>query len=103
MQAENDGMRAVSINEMYRILPEVQMVFNTVPAQIIGDREMKALQPDCWLLELASAPYGFDRGAAEQLKLPYAVLPALPARYAPKSAALALKDAAVQLLREVQA
>ena len=63
-QAASDGMNAVSIDEIRRILPGVHMVLNTVPAQIIGEEMLAAMQPGAWLMELASAPYGFDRKKA---------------------------------------
>mgnify|MGYP002597693430 FL=1 len=59
-----------------------------------------ALPKGAWLLELASAPYGFDRDAAAAMGLNVEVLPALPARYAPRSAARALKQVSMELLRE---
>ena len=78
------------------------MVLNTVPAQIIGEEMLAAMQPGAWLMELASAPYGFDRKRAADHGLNSDVLPALPAKYAPYSAGLALKKAAVMLLKEAE-
>lgn len=100
--AASDGMKPVDIAEMHEILPRVHLVLNTVPSEVMGERELKAIQPDCPLLELASAPYGFDREAARKMGVRYDILPALPARYAPLSAAMALKKAAVHLLKEVE-
>lgn len=101
--AENDGMHAVSMEEMHGALPHMHMVLNTVPAQVMGERELQALPQGAWLLELASAPYGFDRKKAAELGLNCDVLPALPARYAPASAGMALKNAVIRLLGEVEA
>ena len=100
--AASDGMHPIAIGEIRRILPDIDMVFNTIPAQVIGEEELQALQPGGWLLELASAPYGFDRKKAAEYGLNCDVLPALPARYAPYSAGLALKEAAVKLLKEAE-
>ena len=98
--AECDGMHAVSMEEMRDVLGRMHMVFNTVPAQVMGERELQALPRGAWILELASAPYGFDRKMVVQMGLNCEVLPSLPARYAPISAGMALKDAAVRLIRE---
>ena len=100
LEAANNGMHAVSFAELYQLLPKIRMVLNTVPAQVMGERELQALPKGAWLLELASAPYGFDREQAQKMGLHVDVLPALPARYAPKSAGMALKAAAVRLIRE---
>ena len=78
----------------------VDMVLNTIPARVLGTETLAALPKGAWLLELASAPYGFDRDAAAAMGLNVEVLPALPARYAPRSAARALKQVSMELLRE---
>lgn len=101
--ASNDGMHAVSMEEMHKALPRMHMVLNTVPAQVMGERELRAMAKGTWLLELASAPYGFDRQKAAELGLNCKVLPAIPAWYAPISAGMALKEAVIRLLREVKA
>lgn len=98
--AAQDGMETAPFEELLTVLPEMQMVLNTVPAQVMGERELRCMRPDTWLLELASAPYGFDRDLAHALGLRTALLPGLPALYAPVSAALALKNAVTLLLKE---
>jgi len=98
--ASGDGMHAVAIREIENLMPETDMVLNTVPAQVIGERAMERLRRGSWMLELASAPYGFDRETAAAMGIQCEVLPALPARYAPMSAALALKTATDRLLEE---
>ena len=75
---------------MGEMLPEIHLLLNTVPAQVLDDTMLASIPKDTWLLELASAPYGFDREAAQKLGLRCEVLPALPAKYAPVSAAMAL-------------
>lgn len=99
--AASDGMRAVSLLDLHEVLPKVDMVLSTVPARVLGEAELRAMRPGTWLLELASAPYGFDRDLAGALGLHAEVLPGLPARYAPRSAALALRHAVIRLLLEV--
>lgn len=101
-QAREDGMRSVAFPELKNILPKVDFVLNTVPAQIITEEELALLQPDAWLLELASAPYGFDRSMAQNLGLKTALLPGLPGKYAPHSAARALGEAVITLFKEAE-
>lgn len=99
-QAVGDGMSAVSIEAIPRLAGCVDMVMNTVPAPIIGTEALSAFPKKVILVELASAPYGFDRKAAEERKLRCEWLPGLPARYAPQSAALILRDACTALMEE---
>lgn len=101
--AASDGVHPIALSGMADILPQVHMVMNTIPAQVMGDGELQAMQTGSWLMELASAPYGFDRTRAAEHGLHCDVLPALPARYAPLSAALAWKKAAVNMLKEAEA
>lgn len=101
--AAMNGHHPVALDRLQEVLPEMHMVLNTIPAQVLDESALQAMQPGSWLLELASAPYGFDRDQAAKLGLNCAVLPALPARYAPLSAAAALKAAALQKLSEVKA
>lgn len=95
--AREDGMQPVDLAGLPQVLGDMDLVMNTVPARVIGEEALCAMRPGCWLLELASAPYGFDRELAAQKGIRCEVLPALPARYAPKSAALALRQAIREL------
>lgn len=99
-QARQDGMEAVSLEAMGEQARKAHMLLNTVPARIIGPEVLEALPESSWLLELASAPYGFDREAAERLHPRFDVLPGLPGCWFPISAALALKEACLYLLKE---
>lgn len=98
--AASDGMHAVTFETLPQIASDVRMVLNTVPAQVIGQDAMNAMKEGTWLLELASAPYGFDREEAKKRGLLTDVLPALPARYAPLSAARAMRLACIRMLLE---
>lgn len=100
--ASSDGMRALAFQDIPSIAGELQLVINTVPAQILPTETLSLFPQSCSFLEAASAPYGFDREAAAQLGLHCEVLPALPARYAPQSAAKALMKACIQLLTEAE-
>ncbi len=51
------------------------VIFNTVPAPVIGEELLSRQGPDTLLLELASAPGGIDRAAAEKRGLFPAGLP----------------------------
>lgn len=99
-QAEADGMQTVSILEMADVLPEMNLILNTVPARIFAEFHFKQIPNDCWLLELASAPYGFDAESARTMGIACAQLPGLPARYSPESAAMALMEAVMELTGE---
>ena len=78
---------------------EYDFVVNTVPAQIFGREEMENFG-GAELIELASAPYGFDMAAAKELEREIVLAPGLPAVYAPAAAAEAIRDTILNILEE---
>lgn len=64
-----------------------RLVLNTVPAQVLGEEALSRLPDGSVLIELASAPFGFDAALAERYGLTVVPAPGLPGKYAPESAA----------------
>lgn len=93
-KAREDGMGAIGFDELTRAAGGVRLLMNTVPSQVIREETLKALPKGALLLELASAPYGFDMKKAGDLGLCGALLPGIPGKYAPETAAEALFMAA---------
>ena len=81
------GENSVPIPYIPNILPRMDVIFNTVPAPMLGEKELRNVKPSCVLIELASAPYGIDRDAVEALGLKAYLESGLPGRYCPLSAA----------------
>ncbi len=59
---------------------------NTVPVKIIGEKELRRLNPDCLLVELASSPFGIDFQKAKELAFEVIKASSLPGKVAPKTA-----------------
>ncbi len=89
-QALAIGAEACDFSQLPCRANKTAMLLNTVPFPIIGRELLSVLPPDCLLVELASAPYGIDRVAAQRLGLKLLSIPGIPAQYAPQSAAQAL-------------
>ncbi len=96
-QARQDGMEAVTIKDIPAIAGGIRVLFNTVPAPLLDTEALAAFPAHAILLELASAPYGFDIKKAEQRGLTAVLLPGIPGKYAPESAAKALLGAVKRL------
>jgi len=64
-----------------------RLVLNTVPARVLGEDALGRLPEGAVLLELASAPGGFDRELAEGYGLHVISAPGLPGKYTPETAA----------------
>lgn len=78
---------------------DYDFAINTIPAAIFGPSELERLCPT-HLIELASAPYGFDADAAARLGMPLTRAPGLPGKCAPESAAGAVRDSIYAILEE---
>lgn len=79
------------------------LIVNTIPAQVLDWRRLGWVNPEAFLLDLASAPGGVDQEAAKELGLRVLQAPGLPGRTAPVTAAAAIRDAVYHILWELEA
>ena len=98
--ADSAGYRALYLDEIYRFTDTFDAVVNTVPACVLGERELAGVRRDCPIVEIASAPYGVDMDAARRLGLSVHIAPSLPGKIAPKTAGIILADTVLNILRE---
>ncbi len=68
------------------------LIFNTVPHLILDEDRLRKIQKGALLMELASAPGGFDFEAASALGLRPLAAGGLPGRFSPATAACALGE-----------
>lgn len=61
-------------------------VVNTVPAKILGAKELGNLNSDCLLIEIASAPFGIDFQSAKERAMQVIKAGSLPGKVAAKTA-----------------
>ncbi len=87
---EDEGMRSVYTGDLRQILPWANVIFNTVPMHIFGEKELLAVRRGAQLIELASPPYGMDMKLAEKCMVNVRIEPSLPGLYFPVSAARAM-------------
>lgn len=75
-------------------------VVNTIPATVFGEGELRSFGT-AQLIELASAPYGFDPDAAARLGLSIELAGGLPGKCAPEAAAEIIRDTIFNILEEL--
>ncbi len=92
------GHRAVKTGEAP--LEDFRLIFNTIPAPVLGEPQLRRLREDCLLIDLASAPGGVDRQAAEALGISAVQALALPGQAAPRTAAEAIGQTIFTILEE---
>ena len=78
------GERSLSFDTNTRI------IFNTVPTKLLTRTVLQALNRDCIIIDLASAPGGVDMIAAAELGIHSIWATALPGKCAPESAGIIL-------------
>ena len=88
--AHDMGAHPVPLASLSSALRHADVVFNTVPARIMGWEELRQMKKDAMLIELASPPYGADPALAQQLGVQMAIEAGLPGRYAARDAGAAL-------------
>lgn len=98
--ADSAGFRALYLDEIHRFTGQFDAVVNTVPATVLGKRELDGIKHDCPIVEIASAPYGVDMDAAAELGLSVQIAPSLPGKIAPKTAGIILAETVLNILRE---
>ena len=100
--AEALGCRAFAYEELEHCLGDMDFIVNTVPARVLTEGMLCLIRPDALLLELASAPGGFDRELARNIGLQVLSAPGLPGETAPRSAAELLKKAVYAAMEEME-
>ncbi len=93
-------MLGVTPLEYRRLGGGYDVIFNTVPAPVLTTHLLSRQTPGTLLLELASAPGGFDSEAARRLGLQVKELPGLPGRLSPRAAGELVKETLYNMLEE---
>ncbi len=83
LKARAAGAQALCMEELCHRLPFFDILFNTVPAEMIDEEHAPLLKRDALYIELASAPFGMCEKSRGLLKARHLFAPALPGRYAP--------------------
>ncbi len=94
------GYNSLNINDMLYDLNEFDIIINTVPQTIIKERELKHMDSEALLIDLASTPGGIDGKMATSMGLKFIWALALPGRIAPSSSAKFIKDTVYNILEE---
>jgi dipicolinate synthase subunit A len=97
---EGHGYIPLSVSESKLRLDEFDIIFNTVPALILGEAELRKTRRDSLIIDLASKPGGVDFEAAKELGLHVVWALSLPGRVAPVTAGIIIKDTITNMLRE---
>ena len=80
------SMKYGHFDELTTNFNDFDAMINTVPVKVLGDVQLSQLNPDCVLVEVASAPFGIDFQAAKERAFKVVKAGSLPGKVAPKTA-----------------
>lgn len=84
------GLSVAGYNSLEDMVPNADVIVNTVPTMILPRRILEKVKRDAFILDLASTPGGVDFTAAEEFGIKALLAPGLPGKVAPKTAGLFL-------------
>ena len=97
------GLRALDYPELGDGIGDFEFIVNTVPARVLTTGMLCGVSEEALLLELASAPGGFDSTLAANLGLRVLRAPGLPGKTAPWAAARLIRDCIERVMEEGEA
>ena len=99
------GFDTVKINErasdgIKRNSFDFDLIFNTIPSNVLREDIAKKLSIKTTIIDLASAPYGIDESVVNKYNLNYHRELGIPGRYAPKAAGEILGKTLLDILEK---
>jgi len=99
-RAHEMGAHPVPLDEIKSALKHADVVFNTIPAHVLGKAALDRIRTGTLVIELASPPYGMNIEMARHMGVSVVVEGGLPGRYAAMDAGAALFDALRRAIEE---
>ena len=99
--AESMGLGSEGVTRLSDWLCSYDLVFNTVPARILGVEELAALKEGALVIDLASRPGGVDMDAAAALGVRVIWALSLPGKVAPVTSGRYIKDTIYHIMEEL--
>lgn len=96
------GYKAVGIDELKSAVAGKDIIFNTIPYEILSYDLLTEIDTDCLIIDLASAPGGVNTKMAEILGLKVITALSLPGKVAPETAGDMIKTTIENILSELE-
>lgn len=93
--------KPVHINEIASYLPEMDVIFNTIPHVVLDGQLLDKVNRNCLIIDLASKPGGVDFEKAKTIGLKVIWALSLPGKVAPITAAMFIKDTIYNIINEL--
>lgn len=99
--AESMGLGSDGLDRLSDWLCSYDLVFNTVPAPVLGVEELAALKEGALVIDLASRPGGVNMDAASALGVQVIWALSLPGKVAPVTSGRYIKDTVYHIMEEL--
>lgn len=80
------NLRAVAMRDIIEAVRDADIIFNTVPIQVLSSQVLAEVPKSCVIIDIASKPGGTDFRYAEKRGIKALLAPGLPGIVAPKTA-----------------
>ena len=97
---ENKNMKFIKTEKIGKVVQNFDFIINTVPAPVLGQKELKKVNKDAIIIDLASKPGGTDFKAAQELGLDASLVLGIPGKYMPKTAGRILANTVLRHMGE---
>lgn len=94
------GCRGVTISEAMKNPESYDVIFNTVPAVIMGRETLGRIKRNCLIIELASSPGGIDLSYASEYGHKIIRASGLPGKKSPETAGCIIADTVMDYISE---
>lgn len=94
------GYKTLNTNKLKGKLQDFDIIFNTVPARILGQELLEEINPSALIIDLSSKPGGMDFTAAGNLGLKAIWALSLPGKIAPVTSGEIIKNTIYNMLLE---
>lgn len=100
--AELDGFKAVTPDEMSRVLNTFDFIANTVPHTLFSEKDFSEMKGEGVFMELATLPEQPTRSYAEKYGIKYIYASGLPGKCSPKKAGEFIAEEIIEILNDLR-
>lgn len=87
------GYETAELSRLTEVISRQDLIFNDIPARVLGEAELREVRSDSLVIELAAANGAIDLQLAEKIGANVVVGGSLPGKYSPETAARFIVDA----------
>lgn len=96
------GYKSLHLNLLKNYLPNMDLVFNTIPSMILTKENLLELKKETLVIDLASKPGGVDCENAKKMGIKVVWALGLPGKVAPQTSAEIMRESIYNIIEELE-